>query len=60
VSLEALEGFGGVVEGVVNALATEEQAVSLFHSSMFIEPISELIPTVKPKWAQGATKVETI
>jgi hypothetical protein len=24
VGLEALEGFGGVVEGVVNALATEE------------------------------------
>src|ERR1039458_10214711 len=30
VGLEALEGFGGVVEGVVNALATEKQTVALF------------------------------
>jgi hypothetical protein len=44
--LEALEGFGGVVEGVVNALATEEEAVTFFHRSMFIEPIAEPISTV--------------
>ena len=29
--LEAGEGFGGVVKGVVNALATEEQTVTRFH-----------------------------
>jgi hypothetical protein len=32
--LEAREGFGGVVEGVVNALAAEEQAIALFHARM--------------------------
>ena len=31
--LEAREGFGGVVKGVVNAFATEEQAVTVFHGS---------------------------
>jgi len=47
--LEALEGFGGVVEGVVNALATQEQTIAIFHSSIRIEPIPETIPAVSPR-----------
>ena len=42
VSFEALEGsvvVVVVVGGVVNAFATEEQTLALFHSSIFIEPI---------------------
>jgi hypothetical protein len=31
--LEALKVFGGVVEGVVNALAAEEQAITTLHGS---------------------------
>jgi len=33
VSLEALELFGGVVKGVIDAFAAEEQAVTVFHGS---------------------------
>jgi len=32
VGLEALEGFGGIVEGVIDALPTEEQAITFFHN----------------------------
>jgi hypothetical protein len=35
-------------KGVVNAFATQEQAVARFHGSFIIEPISERIPAVSP------------
>ena len=39
--------FRGVVEGVVHALATEEQAITQFHRVPYvIEPICEPIPAV--------------
>ena len=40
-------GLASIVEGVIDALAAEEQAVSLFHSSNVVfESILKLIPTV--------------
>ncbi|SRR6266568_5627525 len=50
--LEALVGFGGVVESVVNAFATEEKAVSLFHASFIHEPTLVGLPAVKLLWRE--------
>lgn len=45
--------FGGVVEGVIDALATEEQAITRLHVHGVIETSLKQIPAVRQFWSKA-------